>query len=394
MLTAGTVVTEGAVHQPGWLSWRGGHLVDVAAGAPPRQPDVALPRCVVVPGFVDMHCHGGAGAGYDGTPQEALAALTFHRRHGTTTTAASLVSATTDSLLRSIAELTELVSDGELGGIHLEGPWLATARAGAHDPLQLRDPTPGEVGRLLRAGAGALRMVTLAPDRAGALDAIESITAAGCVAALGHTDAGFDETRAAIAAGARVATHLFNAMAPLRHRDPGPVAALIEDPRVTLEVIADGVHLHPAVVRHVIAAAGPGRVALVTDAMAAAGVPDGAYHLGALDVTVAGSTARLTGSAALAGSTTTMDAVFRRTVTASPEPRDRALLAAAAMASTTPARTLRLDDVGALAPTLRADAVVLDGNLQVVAVLRRGRWVAGVHPPGTPSATADARAGR
>jgi N-acetylglucosamine-6-phosphate deacetylase len=135
-------------------------------------------------------------------------------------------------------------------------------------------------------------------------------------------------------------------------------------------------------------------VALVTDAMAAAGVPDGAYHLGALDVTVAGSTARLTGSAALAGSTTTMDAVFRRTVTASPEPRDRALLAAAAMASTTPARTLRLDDVGALAPTLRADAVVLDGNLQVVAVLRRGRWVAGVHPPGTPSATADARAGR
>jgi N-acetylglucosamine-6-phosphate deacetylase len=377
LLAAGTLVTGHDVHQPGWLRWSGGHLLEVGAGAPPSEVQVNLPTSVVVPGFVDQHCHGGGGTSLAGTAEDALAAVALHRRHGTTTVVASLVSAGTGALLRSIGILADLVDDGELAGVHLEGPWLAPGRAGAHDPAELRDPTREEVDRLLRAGGGVVRMVTIAPERPGALEAVERITGAGGVVAVGHTGADYDLTRAALAAGARVATHLFNAMAPLHHRHPGPVPALVEDPRVVLELVADGVHLHPALVRHTVAAAGPGRVALVTDAMAAAGAGDGTYRLGGLDVTVAGGLAHLSGTTTIAGSTTTMDAAFRAAVAASPGSRSQALVAAAAMTSATPARALGLDDIGVLESGRRADAVVLDEGLDVTAVGRRGRGVPG-----------------
>ena len=212
--------------------------------------------------------------------------------------------------------LAELVVDGEIAGVHLEGPWLAASRCGAHDPAQLRDPDPGELDTLLATGVVA--MVTLAPERAGALDAIRRVAGAGAVAAVGHTDADFALTRAAIAAGARHATHLFNAMAPLHHREPGPVVALLDDDRVTVELVTDGLHVHPALWEHVVRAAGAHRVAAVTDAMAAAGMPDGAYRLGRLDVEVVDRVARLAGGAAglgaIAGSTATADALFRNIV--------------------------------------------------------------------------------
>ncbi len=383
LLAAGTVVTGHGVHQPGWLRWAGGHLLDVGPGTPPSPAQVHLPTSVVVPGFVDQHCHGGGGTSLGGAAEDALSAAALHRRHGSTTLMASLVTAGTQDLLRSLSVLGDLVSDGELAGVHLEGPWLAPGRAGAHDPTLLRDPTPEEVDRLLHAGGGVVRMVTLAPERRGALPAIERITGAGCVAAVGHTDADYDLIRAAVTAGARVATHLFNAMAPLHHRHPGPVPALVEDSRVVLELVADGVHLHPALLRHTAAAAGPGRVALVTDAMAAAGAGDGTYRLGTLDVTVTGGVAHLSGTTTIAGSTTTMDAAFRAAVAASTDLRPQALLAAVAMTSTTPARALGLDDVGVLEPGRRADAVVLTADLRVTAVLRRGQWVPGTGHPGS-----------
>ncbi|TCK24273.1 N-acetylglucosamine-6-phosphate deacetylase [Pseudonocardia endophytica] len=366
VVAAGTLVTgEGDEPGPGWVAVADGRVSAVGTGPPPHPPRVS--GAVVVPGFVDLHQHGGnAGSFPSGDPEEAVRAVAFHRAHGTTTSVASLVTDTPSALERTVHALSGLVDDGELAGLHLEGPWLAAARCGAHSPSLLRDPDPAELDRLLARGTVA--MVTLAPERDGALDAVRRVVGAGGMAAVGHTDADHDTVRRAIDAGARVGTHLFNAMAPLDHRRPGPAGALLADPRVVVEIIADGVHLHPAVVDLVLAAA-PGRVAAVTDAISAAGMPDGPARLGPLPVTVRDGIARVTGTETLAGSTATSDVLFR-TLAAS-----GSLARAVAATSTTPAAVLGLDDVGVLRPGARADLVVLDDDLTVRHVRRRGRPV-------------------
>ncbi len=371
VIAATTLVTGAAdvAPGPGWVAVSGGRVSAVGTGPPPRAPRVAC--AVVVPGFVDLHQHGGGGASHAaGDPEQTLRAVAFHRAHGTTTSVASLVTDTPTALERSVAALSGLVEDGELAGLHLEGPWLAAGRCGAHDPRLLRDPDTAELDRLLARGSVA--MVTLAPERDGGLDAVRRVAGAGVLAAVGHTDADHDTVRDAIAAGARVGTHLFNAMAPLDHRRPGPAAALLGDPRVVVEVIADGVHLHPAVVDLVLAAA-PGRVAAVTDATPAAGMPDGGHRLGPLAVTVRGGVARVAGTDTLAGSTATSDVLFR--TLAGDGPRDATLVRAVAATAATPAAVLGLDDVGVLRPGARADLVALDDDLVVRQVWRRGRPV-------------------
>jgi N-acetylglucosamine-6-phosphate deacetylase len=225
-----------------------------------------------------------------------------------------------------------------------------------------------------------VRMVTLAPEREGALDAIARIVGAGVVAAIGHTEATYAQTAAAIDAGATVATHLFNAMRPIDRREPGPITALLEDPRVTVELITDGVHLDPAIYRLVTKTVGYDRISLITDAMAATGMADGRYHLGPLAVDVAEGVARVAGTDTIAGSTATMDHVFRFAVTHSGTPRDEALLAAVAQTSVNPARALGLPAAAGLTAGAPADLVVLDAGLAVVGVLRKGLWV--VPPPG------------
>jgi N-acetylglucosamine-6-phosphate deacetylase len=217
-------------------------------------------------------------------------------------------------------------------------------------------------------------MVTLAPERPGGSEAIRAFVEAGVVVALGHTDATYEEARQAIALGATVGTHLFNAMRPLHHRDPGPALALLEDPRVTVELIADGVHLHPALVRRVIDTAGPGRIALITDAIAAAGLSDGSFRLGPHDVDVVGGVARVHGTSTLAGGTATMDQLFRAVLKPLGPTSDEALAAAVQMTSATPAVTLGLDRVGAVRAGFRADLVVLDKDLRVTAVMAHGDW--------------------
>ncbi len=274
--------------------------------------DRALGAVTVVPGFVDTHVHGGGGANFSAaSAQETAAAVALHRRHGTTTLIASLVTAGPDELLSQVRSLAADVRAGLLAGIHLEGPWLSVHRCGAHEPALMRDPDPAEIDRVLAAGDGAVRMVTLAPERDGALAAIDRLTAAGVVAAVGHTEAGYAQTRAAIDAGATVGTHLFNAMRPIGQREPGPVIALMEDPRVTVELITDGVHIDPAIYRHVTRSVGAQRVSLITDAMAATGMTDGHYELGPLGVDVVDGVARVAGTDIIAGSTATMDQVFR-----------------------------------------------------------------------------------
>lgn len=292
LIAAGTVVLDGQVCRPGWLALSDGLITDCGSGAAPRSADADFPDSIVVPGFVDMHVHGGGGASYTDSA-EITRAAEFHRQHGTTTTLASLVTASADDLLAQVQVLAEMTRGSTVAGIHLEGPWLSSVRCGAHDATQLRDPDPAEIDALLAAGEGTIRMVTLAPELPGSRDAITRFVGADVVVAIGHTDASYEQARQAIEWGATVGTHLFNGMRPMHHRDPGPALALLEDPRVTVELIADGVHVHPALMRQVIQMAGPDRVAFITDAMVAAGLPDGSFRLGALEVDVADRIARV-----------------------------------------------------------------------------------------------------
>ncbi|OMB99332.1 N-acetylglucosamine-6-phosphate deacetylase [Mycobacterium colombiense] len=367
VIAAGTMVLDGQVCRPGWLQTSGGQIAACAPGPPPHPADRDFPDCTVVPGFIDMHVHGGGGASYIDADGIAGAAA-FHLRHGTTTTLASLVTASRSELLAGVRALAEATHRGTVEGIHLEGPWLSRAHCGAHDRTKMREPDPGEIDTVLAAGGGTIRMVTLAPELPGADAAIRRFVDAGVVVAVGHTGATYEQTRHAIALGATVGTHLFNAMPPLHHREPGPALALLRDPRVTVELIADGVHLHPDVVAAVIATAGADRVAMITDAIAAAGRPDGAFRLGSVHVDVVAGIARVHGTATIAGSTATMDRLFR-TVHA-----DAGLLAAVQTTATTPARALGLGGAGALRAGYDANLVVLDGDLGVSEVMVRGAW--------------------
>lgn len=380
LLSADTVITGRELLRPGWIEVSGGSVSAVGAGPCPRPAKHALEAMTVVPGFVDTHVHGGGGANFSaGTHAETSTAVQFHRRHGTTTLVASLVTAGPDELLRQVRTLADDVRSGLIAGIHLEGPWLSTARCGAHQPALMRDPDPTELERLLTAGAGAVRMVTIAPERAGALAAVTQLVEAGVVVAIGHTEATYEQTQAALAAGATVGTHLFNAMRPIDRREPGPIIALLEEPAVTVELITDGVHVDPAIYRHVTRTAGPERVSLITDAMAATGMTDGSYRLGPIEVDVVDGVARVAGTDTIAGSTATMDRVFRFAVGHSALARDDALMLAVQQASLNPARALGLPGAGLVAGAA-ADLVVLDSELAVAGVLRQGRWV--VEPSG------------
>lgn len=387
LLTAGAVVADGVVHRPGWVRVEGALVQAVGAGpvtpaagtaaGTAAETVVALgDDAVVVAGFVDTHVHGGGGADFaDADPDAAARVVALHRRHGTTTMLASLVTAAPADELARVTALAAATEAGLVAGTHLEGPWLSPARAGAHDVALLRPPDPAELDALLTAGRGTVRMVTVAPELPGGLDLITRIVAAGVVATVGHTDADAGTVRAAVEAGATVGTHLFNAMPQLHHRRPGPVGALLDDPRVTVELVADGVHVDPAVFRVALAAAGPDRVSLVTDAMAAAGAGEGTYRLGTVEVVVAGGVARTVGTGSIAGSTATSDALYRWAVGNAPASATEPLGLASTLTSTTPARALALTGVGRLAPGHRADLVVLDAALRVVRVMRAGMWV-------------------
>lgn len=384
ILTADTVVTGSELLRPGWIEIKDGRVMQTGAGASPQAVDVALGAVTVVPGFVDMHTHGGGGGAFpEATAEASEAAVALHRRHGSTSMVASLVAAHPDELLREVEVLAGQVEDDLLAGIHLEGPWMSPHRLGAHELSALRTPDPAEIARVLDAGRGTIRMVTLAPELDGMMEAIPQFVAGGVVAAVGHTDATYEQTIAAIDAGARVATHLFNAMRPVHHREPGPVVALMEDPRVTVELITDGTHLHPALYRNVMGRVGADRIALVTDAMAAAGMADGAYRLGALDVDVVDGVAKVAGTDTIAGSTATVDHVFRFAVEHSGLERDDALLAGVQQSSINPARAVGLvgERPGAIGQACGfevgapGDLVVLDDDLHVVRVMRRGEWI-------------------
>lgn len=364
------VVTPEGILDNGWVRVSGDTIAEVGTGNPP-DPSTDLGGNWLVPGFVDMHCHGGGGGSFTSAETEQIAtSIGAHRAHGTTTLLASLVSAPIPELARQIDALRELVSDGSLAGIHLEGPFLSAARCGAHDPAILRPPDPESVRQLLTAGRDTIRMVTLAPELEHSLTAVRQLVEHGVVAAVGHTDATFDQVVPAVEAGATVATHLFNGMRPLHHREPGAITELLEDERVTVELICDLVHVHPAVLGLAARHAGQGRTALVTDAISATAAGDGTYELGELPVTVTDGVPRLA-DGSLAGSTLTMDAAFRNLVLGCGLSVRDAVLASA----TGPAGVLGLSDrVGAISPGLAADLVVLDSDLRLRRVMKGGAF--------------------
>ncbi|MFE7751600.1 N-acetylglucosamine-6-phosphate deacetylase [Streptomyces sp. NPDC057428] len=345
----------------------------IAGGTPEGAWTVDLSGHWVVPGFVDIHNHGGGGASFaTGSAEDVLAVARAHRAHGTTTVVASTVTGEMDFLARQAGMLSELVEQGELAGIHFEGPFISPCRKGAHSEGLLRDPDPAEVRKLLDAARGSAKMVTLATELPGGIESVRLLAEHGVIAAVGHTDASYEQTAEAIDAGATVATHLYNAMPAIGHRTPGPVSALLEDERVTVELINDGTHLHPAAFELAYHHAGADRVALITDAMDAAGAGDGHYELGPLAVEVRDGVARLVEGGSIAGSTLTLDTAFRRAVTIDRIPVEDVVQSISA----TPARLLGMyDRVGSLDPGKVADLVVLDAGFTLRGVMRRGEWI-------------------
>ncbi|MHA6522905.1 N-acetylglucosamine-6-phosphate deacetylase [Tessaracoccus sp. G1721] len=353
---------------PGWVEVRGETIAAAGEGRPPRPADEVL-RGALAPGYVDVHCHGGGGAAFaTDDPSDVDTAIATHRTAGTTSIVASLITASVPNLHRQVALLARRVRDGDLAGIHLEGPWLAPSFKGAHSPALLADPIPDTVAALLAAAAGTIRMVTIAPELPGAMEAIRVMLAHDCLPAIGHTAANYATTKAAIEAGATGVTHIFNAMPPLGHRDPGPILAFLDDPRTTVELIFDGIHVNADLAAYVMRML-PDRVVLITDAMAAAGAPDGDYMLGELPVEVRERVARLAGLDTIAGSTLTLARAVR-TAVAQGIPLAQAVLGATSL----PAEYLNLHGVGRIAAGTRADLVTLDDEADVTGVMYRGTW--------------------
>ncbi|HET6824766.1 MAG TPA: N-acetylglucosamine-6-phosphate deacetylase, partial [Amnibacterium sp.] len=336
LITGARIVSGGSAVDDGWVRFERGRIAARGSGTPPVHDGETLDADgrILTPGFVDVHVHGGGGADFADGPDAVARVVGMHRAHGTTRTVLSLVSAPVDALAETLRMLAPVVhADPLLLGIHLEGPFLSPDNKGAHDPEALTAPTPDGVQSLLAAADDTLVLVTIAPELPGALDAIGAFTDAGATVAIGHTTADLEVAGAGFDAGATQLTHAFNAMPGFAHRAPGPIGASLERPGVVLELIADGLHVHPVVVAALFRMA-PGRVALITDAMSAAGFGDGDYRLGTLRVTVEDGAARLD-SGSLAGSTLTLDAAIR-TVVGAGIPLEEAVLAATA----TPARAI------------------------------------------------------
>ncbi|MEU8896740.1 N-acetylglucosamine-6-phosphate deacetylase [Nocardia sp. NPDC048505] len=375
----GRIVSAAQLLDDGVVTVRGDRIEEVRPfaewAAANRDSPVPEFSGLVLPGLVDIHNHGGFGHRFDTVePAEAEAAARFHHARGSTTVVASVVTGAPADMVAQTATLRELAEDGLLGGIHAEGPFLAVARCGAQDPRFLCAPDPVLTGQLISAAGGHLRAMTLAPELPGYTAVAQQLSEHGVAVSLGHTDSSFDLFRDALRPNGfgGLVTHLANGMPPLHHRSGGPVAAALAAAAtgaVVVELIGDAVHVDSGFAAMVFAAA-PGHVALITDAMQAAGMPDGEYRLGPQSVHVTDGVARVP-NGSIAGGTSTLLHCVSWAVTACRVP----LRAAVCAATSVPAAALGLTAVGDLRPGLFADLVIADDNLLLRRVLRRGQWL-------------------
>lgn len=381
LITADQVITPDAVHEPGWLLTDGPVIHAVDAG----QPSAGTPHAdrlhapLVTPGLVDMHVHGaGGGDMTGGRPDDLYKATRELLNAGVTTALVSLVTASLPDLERVLDGVVawtrqqESTAATRLAGIHLEGPFISPHYMGAHDPKTLAQPDRLAIRRLLDAGRGLIRMVTLAPELPGAFEAIDELRSAGVTVAAGHTGADHNTTRHAIEAGVSVATHLFNGMPRPHHRRPGPAMTLLDDTRVIVELINDEVHVHPAVARTVARVAGDNRLALISDAVAATAAPEGTYRLGNVLIRSQDGRVQTVDGSSLGGGNATLDRCLNSAVTTLGMP----LQAAVRAATSTPARAIgEHQHAGHLRPGRTADLVLWNQDLTVRAVIIAGHLV-------------------
>lgn len=369
-LVADGVVSGAAVTGPAWVQVAAGRVAALGEGPPPDLAgETVRVEGILAPGFVDIHHHGARGRDYGAdTADDARAVAEYHHGRGSTTLNASVATLPLEVLEQRLDLLSGLVAAGQIAGIHLEGPYLDVGHRGCHAPELLRPASVVELRRLVSAAQGALRMVTLAPELPGALDAIRYLVDQGVTVAVGHTSCTSQQARAAFDAGATVLTHAFNGMPSLHHREPGPLGAALFDERVTIELILDGHHVAAEPARLLAAVAGD-RLALISDAMAATGMGDGEYTIGGSAVVVSGSVARAPSNGSLAGSTIAVaDAV-----TAAVTVLGMGVAAAVASASSIPARALGLAEPE-IATGAVADLVVVS-DARVTRVMRGGRFL-------------------
>ena len=343
IISAATVLIDQELQKEVWLEVENGLIRSINSGSTPEY-DYRYDG-ILIPGFVDIHCHGGGGKYFSSlTDGEISQVIATHRAGGTVAGLASLVTEPISNLLEQIMRLVPFAVRGEIAGIHLEGPYLSHARCGAHDPALLRTPTISEVQTLLDVGQGFIKMITIAPELDGALEVIEHLSKSGVIAAIGHSQSDAKTAEAAIDRGASVVTHFNNAM-PKVVDGPGTMSsAVINDLRVSLELILDGEHVSTAIVRDVFTAA-PNRIVMVTDAMSAAGSVDGNYQIAQLEVIVKDSVARLASNGSLAGSTLTMAKAFNHAL----NEIGISITEAVHAASTLPALILGRTDLGEIA---------------------------------------------
>jgi N-acetylglucosamine-6-phosphate deacetylase len=345
---------------------------------PRSMREINAPGKTVVPGFVDVHIHGAGGHDVMEGRREALEIITATvAAHGTTSLVATTVTASEKETCDSVAGIAHFILStsqyparelsAEILGIHFEGPFISPARRGVHPAKWIVPPSPELFARFLEEARGTAQILTLAPELPGALDLIAAARRAGLVVSLGHTDATYEQAQAAIAAGASHAAHVFNAMRPFSHRGTGVIGAVLTSPKVSAELIADGVHVDEAAMRMLIELKTPERVILVSDGMSATGMPDGKYQLGMFEVKVSGGVAR-NAERKLAGSTLTLDRALRNVVALGVP-----LASALRMVTANPARQIGLGArKGVLAPGADADLVFLDEKLEVSGVMTRG----------------------
>ncbi len=343
IISAATILIDQELHKEVWLEIEDGVIRSINSGTTPEY-DFRY-EGILIPGFVDIHCHGGGGKYFSSlTDSEIAQVIATHRSGGTVAGLASLVTEPIPNLISQIKLLVPFAERGEIAGIHLEGPYLSHARCGAHDPALLRTPTIAEVQTLLDAGQGFIKMITIAPELDNSLEVIEYLSKSGVIAAIGHSQSDAATAQAAIDRGASVVTHFNNAM-PKVVDGPGTMSsAVISELRLSLELILDGEHVATNIVRDVFEAA-PNRVVMVTDAMSAAGFTDGSYKIANLEVIVKDGVARLASNGALAGSTLTMAKAFNHAL----NEIGISITEAVHAASTLPALILGRSDLGEIA---------------------------------------------